>query len=695
MLRYVSQRRRSAITVGLLFAAILGGVIFSSVAVDARPTRPTADDRQITLAVATLMERRHLTGLPLDDTISRRCLDSYIKELDPLKLFFMQSDIDEFMASRDRLDDMLKRGDVQFAYTVFDRFLTRVGEQVALAQKELGENHDFTVDEEIITDPDKRQFPRTQEENSERLRKQVKLDILKEIADDVPLDQAIKKLRKRYDSVRKSWEQTDDYELLERYLTSMTSSYDPHSSYMAPEAQENFNIIMSLKLEGIGASLRSEDGYTVVQTIIPGGAADREGTLKPKDKVVGVGEGKGGALDDVVDMKLNDVVKRIRGEHGTIVRLEVIPANGEERKTITITRDVIELKDSEARSVIMERGKKADGSPYRIGVINLPSFYMDMEGAQAGKADYRSATRDVKALLEDFKTKNVDAVVIDLRLNGGGSLTEAVNLSGLFIDQGPVVQVKGLEGQTEVYRDDPGMVWGGPLVVMINKFSASASEIFAGCIQDYGRGIIIGDASTHGKGTVQQLIDLGGRLFGPNKDFGALKMTIQKFYRPGGDSTQNRGVKSDVELPSIYSHWDVGESDLPFALDFDRVDPLPHDQYQMVGADLVNSLKSRSKERVEHSQYFAREQRRIDRYDQQKARKAMSLNKDKFIAERKEVNSEKEQEKMYDDMNDPTRPVFEKNDYDDEALDITSDYLQLLGSNKVATATHAAASINQ
>ncbi|MEX2317358.1 MAG: carboxy terminal-processing peptidase [Pirellulales bacterium] len=692
MNRLTSRRYLSAVFVSVLSTAILGGGILGLAVAVARPTQPSKDDRQIAVAVVTWMEHRHLTGQRLDDTVSRRCLDTFIKDLDTLKLFFLQSDIDEFMASRDRLDDWIKAGNVQFAYTVFDRFLTRVDEQIAIAQKELLQTHDFSVEEDVISDPDDRKFPRTPEENVDRWRKQVKLDLLKEIADDVPMEEAVKKLRKRYESVRRGWQQTNDKELLERYLSAMTSSFDPHSSYMAPESRDNFDIVMKLELDGIGASLRNEDGYTVVQTIIPGGAADREGSLKPKDKVVGVGEGTTGGIDDVVDMKLNDVVKKIRGTRGTIVRLEVIPAGESDRKTYTITRDRIELKDSEARSEVIERGKKADGNPYRIGVINLPSFYMDMEGAQAGLPNYRSATRDVRRLLEHLKTENVDEVVVDLRLDGGGSLTEAVSLSGLFIDSGPVVQVKGPDGRIEVYRDEPGMVWGGPLVVMINRFSASASEIFAGAIQDYGRGIIIGDQTTHGKGTVQQLINLGDRLFliGGNKDLGALKMTIQKFYRPGGDSTQNRGVASDVELPSIYSHLDLGESDLPFALAFDRVDALPHDQYQMVSADLINTLKARSQGRVTDSEYFKRELRRIDRLKEQKARKTVSLNKEKFLAERKELNAEKDLEKDYDNMNDPGRPIFEKNDYGFEALDIAVDYLELLGGNKVATAARTA-----
>jgi carboxyl-terminal processing protease len=660
----------------------------------AKPTKPTPQDRLITVAVVSKMESAHMTGQRLDDTISRRCLDTFVKELDPLKLFFLQSDIDEFMTQRDRLDDSLKRGDVQFAYVVFDRFLTRVNEQVALAHEQLGKTHDFTIDEDVVTDADARTYPKTAEENVDRWRKQVKLDLLKEIADDVEISAAVKKLHKRYDGVRKSWEQTSDNELLERYLSSLTTSFDPHSSYMAPETEKNFKIIMSLELDGIGAQLRAVDGYTVVQTVIPGGAADREGTLKPEDKVVGVGESASGPIEDVVDMKLNDVVSKIRGKRGTVVRLEVISAKDEERRVITITRDRIELKDSEARSEIIERGKKADGTPYRVGVIQLPSFYMDMERAQMGYPNYKSATRDVRRLLEEFRQKSVDAVVVDLRLNGGGSLTEAVSLSGLFIDQGPVVQVKGPDGRVEVYKDDPGMIWEGPLVVMINKFSASASEIFAGAIQDYGRGIVIGDHATHGKGTVQQLMNLGERLFnfgGSQPDFGALKLTIQKFYRPGGDSTQNRGVASDIELPSIYSHWDIAESDLDYALAFDRVDAQQYDRYRMVSGDMLTALKSRSAERVKSSDYFTRELKRIEKYEEQKLRKRISLNKEKFIAERKELNSEKDQEKAFDDMNDPTRPVFKKDDYGFEALDITVDYLDMLGGNRVATGRTATA----
>jgi carboxyl-terminal processing protease len=667
--------------VGLLAAA-------GSTTTSARPTAPSAEDRQITGAVTALMQKWHLSGQQLDNKISARCMDTFLKELDPLKLFFYQSDVDEFMQNREKLDDLFLRGDIRFAYHVFDRFLSRVDERIKLAQIELEKTHDFAADEEMVRDPEAATFAKTPEEAADRWRQRVKFDLLKETADGVAMDEAVKKLRKRYDSIAKSWQQTDDDELLERYLSAMTTGFDPHSSYMSPSTLDNFNITMRLELDGIGASLRSVDGYTVVQNIIPGGAADRNGGIKPEDKIVGVGEGKSGPIEDIVDMKLNDVVQKIRGRRGTIVRLEVDPADGSGRKTIEITRDRIELKDSEARSEIIERGKKPDGTPYRIGVIQLPSFYMDMDGARLNLPDYKSTTRDVRRLLQQFNQQNIDAVVVDLRWNGGGSLTEAVNMTGLFIDEGPVVQVKDPAGRTQPYKDqDEGMVWEGPLVVIINKFSASASEIFAGAVQDYGRGIVIGDHATHGKGTVQQLFNLGEQMFrrdAPN--MGALKLTIQQFYRPGGDSTQNRGVVSDVELPSLTTHLDVGESDLDYAMEFNRVEPLQHDMYRMVDGKLIEALRGRSQQRISQSEYFAKATKQIARYEELKDRKTVTLNKEKFLAERKELDAEKEQEEMFDDMTDPTRPVYEMDGYGEEALDITVDYLDLLGGNRVAVA---------
>ncbi|MGH7134498.1 MAG: S41 family peptidase, partial [Pirellulales bacterium] len=315
----------------------------------------------------------------------------------------------------------------------------------------------------------------------------------------------VHRLTRRYHSFAKRMHQTDHQELLEMYLTSMTTAYDPHSTYMSPKNLENFKIQMRLDLEGIGASLMFDDGYTVVKELIQGGAADKEGHLKPEDRIVGVGQGEEGLIVDTMDMKLSDVVDMIRGSRGTTVRLEVIPAGKHERVIYSIVRDKIALTDSEARGRVIEQER--GGQKYLIGVIDLPSFYMDMEGAGRGLPEFKSTERDVARILRDFRSKGVDAVVLDLSRNGGGSLTEAISVTGLFIDQGPIVQVKDKDGNVQAY-DDPeqGTEWDGPLVVLASKFSASASEIFAGAIQDYRRGIIVGDKTTHGKGTVQSLL---------------------------------------------------------------------------------------------------------------------------------------------------------------------------------------------
>jgi carboxyl-terminal processing protease len=331
--------------------------------------------------------------------------------------------------------------------------------------------------------------------------------------------------------------------------------------------------------------------------------------------------------------------------------------------------------------------------PYKIGVIQLPSFYMDMDGARLRLPNYKSVTRDVRRLINDFNKQEVDMVLVDLRFNGGGSLTEAVNLTGLFIDKGPVVQVKDKDGRTQPY-DDPeaGMLWAGPLVVITNKFSASASEIFAGAIQDYGRGLVIGDDATHGKGTVQQLFDLGNAIFGLNNQpgLGSLKLTIQQFYRPGGDSTQNRGVLADVIIPDRSSHFEgISESDLDYALKFDQVRPLRHDKYQMVDASLIEQLRQLSSDRITDSEDFARELKWIERYKEQKEQKTVTLNKEKYLKQRAELDADKETEEALSAADDPKRPVFKLDHYGKEALTIAIDYLQGLKENRVAVAHYA------
>lgn len=652
---------------------------------------PGPAEREITSEVVKMLQQHHISRRPLDDEISRRCLTKFLKALDLYKVYFYQSDIDEFMRRATLIDDDVKRGDVTFAYQIFQRFLKRVDERVKWVDELLKEQHDFSVDEELVIDPDAAQYARTAAEARDLWRKRIKYDLLVLKADaqrarngkkprpQRPDEDPVARLTRRYHSFAQRMHQTDSNELLEMYLNALTESFDPHTAYMSPDTLENFEIQMRLNLEGIGAALQYEDGYTVVSKIIPGGAADKEGHLKPKDRIIGVGQGPDGPIEDTVNMKLSDVVDRIRGKAGTVVRLQVVPADGGETAIYSITRARIELKDAEARSLIIE--EKVGDQTYRLGVISLPSFYMDMQAASRGDPDFKSTTRDVARLLEDFRSKQVDCVVLDLRENGGGSLTEAISLTGLFLDVGPVVQVRDKDGKVDVYYDlEEGTAWDGPLVVLTSRLSASASEIFAGAMQDYARGLIVGDCSTHGKGTVQSLRDLAREIFRVRnpKRLGALKITLQKFYRPSGDSTQNRGVEPDVTLPSLTSVWKgLSESDLEYSLEFDRIAPAEYTKLDMVDQAMIDELNKRSEQRRLESPGFERIERLIARYESQKERKTVTLNEEKFLAERAELDAEREQEQHFERMEDPNRPVFDReDDYNREVVAIALDYVQ-------------------
>ena len=691
-----------------LLALLVGSSLCRSASADPEPF--TAQDRRIALVVTGLLRKDHLTEHPLDDEISERCLTTFLESLDPWKLYFEQSDVDQFMLQRHKLDDLARnlardrRNEfLDFAHQAFVKLLERVDQRAKLVEELLALEHDFTVDEEIVRDADLVEYARDEAEIRDRWRKLIKYDLLTLKADEVEGDEAVEKLRIKYRSRFLRAHQTDREELLEIFLTALTTAFDPHTSYMSPDTLENFNIVMRLELEGIGAALQSIDGETVVNKIIPGGAADKDGRLKVEDKIVGVGQGDDGEIEDVVNMKLKDVVSRIRGPRGTVVRLEVIPADSHDRKIIDITRDKIELKDSEARGKIFEEGARPDGQPYKIGVIDLPSFYMDMSGARLGMPNYKSSTVDVERVVRDFREKEVDAVVLDLRRNGGGSLTEAINLTGLFIEkEGVVVQVKGTGGAVYQYRApplaesarelderyhrkfvlDPDGCWSGPLVVLISKFSASASEILAGAIQDYGRGPIVGDRATHGKGTVQSLMDLRQPLFDtPNirgEEYGALKITMQQFYRPSGASTQNRGVLADVELPSLSTHLDVGERDLDYPIAFDRVKSLEFDKLDLVNETICDRLSYLSSQRRKESDDFRKVLEGIDRYLERKERKTVTLNEAEFMAEIEELDAEKEEKDTIEQMSDAGDNGIERTYYLDEALAITIDYLKLM-----------------
>ena len=387
-------------------------------------------------------------------------------------------------------------------------------------------------------------------------------------------------------------------------------------------------------------------------------------------------------------MKLDDVVEKIRGKAGTVVRLTIMKAGSSEIQTISITREHIELKDSEARGIVFEAGEKAGGGAYKIGVVDLPSFYTDMQGRSSNSPDFKSTTVDVKRILDDFTAKGVDAVVLDLRRNGGGSLPEAIDCTGLFIDHGPVVQTKSSNEKVRVDNDETfGMSWDGPLVVLTSKFSASASEILAGAVQDYQRGLIIGDTSTHGKGTVQTLQNLAEYILQTRNappTLGALKITISQFYRPNGDSTQKRGVLSDIVMPSITDHMDVSESDLDYALEFDRVSRARFEQLGLVSPEIVEDLTGRSKQRIAQSEKFQKHIRGSTNTSEQKKDTTVSLNRDDFLKRREELDSDREEEKLLEDQANYTNSDIVRDYYMDEILNITVDYVRKLGSKPLA-----------
>ena len=692
MVCWVSTRGRWPLAAVVL--AVLSGVACTAeepprpvappaIATGSGSPQPGPNDRHIAVAVRRHLEREHFLRQPIDDGMARRWFDAFFEALDPMKVYFLQSDIYGFMAKRDSLDDLVKRGDVTFAYEVLGRFLQRVDQRLPLVERLIDTSHDFTKEESLVVDREATQWAKSEAEAEDIWRRRIKYDLLVQKMEETPLEEAKDKLHRRYRSFAKRMHQMTADELLETYLSSLTSSFDPHTSFMSPGTLENFEIQMRLELDGIGAQLKSEDGYTTIVELTPGGAAERDGRLKAKDRVVGVGQGTVGEIVDTVDMNLNEVVKLIRGKRGTIVRLKVVPVGETAPKIYDVTRDKIELKDAEARGEVIEHGQKADGSPYRIGVINLPSFYMDMAGAQQGQAEYKSTTRDCRRLLDNFRKEQVDCVVLDLRNNGGGSLPEAIKLTGLFIDRGPVVQIKDADQQVRPYDDvDPGVAWDGPLVVLANKFSASASEILAGAIQDYRRGLIVGDDATHGKGTVKSLLDLGRQLFqrfDNAPSLGAIKITMQQFYRPSGASTQLEGVKSDVTLPSITTHLPVGESDLDHAIAFDRVAAARFQPEGRVTDGVVAMLQKMSADRVTKNEKFGELAEDIARYKKRKDEKTISLAESEFSKQWNEGKAaEEEEEKRLEESEFSKRPIVKQDYYFDEAMNVTVDYLRAL-----------------
>ena len=671
----VNTRKNILRTVSVL---LLFGVTLPFI-VGAEIGEPSTKNRQIALMVRGIVSSQHLTRHELDDEISERSLATFIDRLDPMKLYFLQEDIDAFESKKTEIDDMLKSGELQFAHDVFLKYMSRMEESITVVHHLIDAKHDFTVEEYINTDWDNLEFAKTREELTERWRKRIKYNFLVLKGDKTEGEDARERLHRRYSSQLKQMEQTKSDDLLEIFLTSVTTSYDPHTTYMSPTSSENFEIQMRLNLDGIGAQLTLEDGYTKVTRIIPGGAADKQGELKTGDRIVSVGQDTEGEMQEVIDMKLNDVVSLIRGKPGSTVRLGIIPEKSQETKVLTIKRAKIELKDSEARGEIIEHNLPGTKKTLRIGVINLPSFYMDMDAARKGVKDYRSTTRDCRRIIDEFNEEGIDGMIMDLSTNGGGSLTEAIDLTGLFIDLGTVVQVKDPSGRVQQYDDrNKGTSYDGPLVVLCSKFSASASEIFAGAIVDHGRGIVVGDSTTHGKGTVQNFLELGAQFFSINNppNLGALKITTQQFYRPGGASTQQRGVYSDIILPSITDHLKVSESDLDYPVPFDKVDDEVQEHLGARDEEIIAKLKAASEQRIEKSEDFQKLLTQIDEYKKQQKEKRVSLVEEVFFAKRDENSAQEEAQDNLEKRANGEAEVFPDTFYNREVLTITGEYIK-------------------
>ena len=647
---------------------------------------PTERDQRIAMLVSTLMQRYHVSNHKLDDQISMRALDLFIRSLDPLKLYFLQTDIGEFKRYDKLIDDLVRQGNMKLAYVIFERFIKRVDQRVNVAQQLLDSEFDFTIREAIVIDPDEATYAANEDEARDRWRRQIKYALLDLKDEGKEIGESKQTLSRRYARYARRWRQTDSEDLLEMFLTSVTTSFDPHSTYMSPGTLQDFQISMRLNLDGIGAQLREKDGYTTISRVIPGGAAAKHGKLESDDVIVSVGQGDNSEVVDIVEMPLTDVVDLIRGKAGTDVVLGVRKGGVGDAVQYRITRARIELEESAARGEIIDHTVPGSNMTRKVGYINLPSFYLDMEKARADDNNFRSSTRDVARILGNFRENNVDVVVLDLSKNGGGSLSEAISLTGLFIDAGPVVQVKNSDGSDEELSDrQSGVAWTGPMVVMTSKFSASASEILAGAIRDYRRGIVVGDPQTHGKGTVQTLMDLSEQFFGNNsEEYGALKVTLQQFYLPDGQSTQLLGVPADVVLPSLTAKMDVGEGDLKFALKHDKISRANHMLYNMVPADVLNRVRANSMSRVEQDEEFRDLLRRIELYVGQKEQNTVSIEEEAFMARRKELDAQEEDEDVIVDAQTNDDEVYNQNFYNDEVLSISIDYLEGLRAQNLA-----------
>ena len=623
----------------------IGLITFATIAVNASipeikpgtpftPLEPTREESITTQQVMSNLLRGHYERKRLNDDLSSQVLDTLLDDIDSTHSYLLQSDVKDFEQFRKTLDEALSRGNMKPAFYIYNRFQQRVNERLSFLLSELKENagkYTFDSDETLNLDREEQPWATSPRELNDLWRKRLKNSILNLRLAGKEDDAIIELLTKRYQNQLNRVHQSKPVDAYQTFMNAVTRSFDPHTQYFSPRNSENFNINMSLKLQGIGAVLQTEDEHTKVVRLVPGGPAAKADNLEPEDKIVGVGQDKDGEIIDVVGWRLDEVVDLIRGPKNSTVRLEIIQGNDStsgDSKIIAITRDEVKLEEQSAQKEVIE--VIDNGETRRIGVIDIPTFYIDFQGRMENRPDYRSTTRDVRRLITELQEENIDGLMIDLRSNGGGSLEEAINLTGLFIPTGPVVQVRGARGNVEVLQDlDPEVLYKGPMTVVVNRLSASASEIFAGAIQDYGRGLVIG-GQTFGKGTVQSLRPLTE---------GQLKITQAKFYRVSGESTQHQGVIPDIMFPSLFDKEKIGESALTLALPWDTIKPA-RDMKNNPITSKIPQLRDLHNVRIEDNPDFIFMREQKDLVTEMRGKTEVSLN-EKVRRSEREVNDER------------------------------------------------------
>ena len=598
---------------------------------------PSAKHREQSKLIYQLLTKYHYKKVSVDDSLSEKILEKYINSLDPNKEYFFQNDIDYFNQYKLQMDDYITSGYLEPAYEIFTVYNERVKDRIEYVFSLLENEPDFSVEEELMFNRKKSEWFADSGQMNNYWRKKIKNAILNLKILGKEWESNKETLDKRYKRFEKTISQFNSEDVFEMFINSFTEIYDPHTSYFSPVNADRFEINMSKTFEGIGARLQQDVEYTTIFQIMPGGPAYRNKELEKGDRIIGVGQGEDGPYDDIIGWRLDDVVSKIKGPKGSVVKLLVLKKESnidDYPDTVRLVRDRVDVVDEDATFDIIPY--RADNKDYNVGLIKIPSFYINFEEAQRGIKDYKSVTRDVKRCIDSLKALSVDGIIIDLRNNGGGSLQEAIDLTGLFIETGPVVQIKSSSGRIEVEKDfDRSIHYDGPLLVLNNSFTASSSEIFSGALKDYNRGLIVGE-STFGKGTVQNLIDLERFFPNSNLQFGQLKITLAKYYRVNGGSTQKIGVEPHVEFPNIYDRSIYTENARSNALEWDKIRDITYDNINYINEPLVDHLNNAFTQEVKTDSSFINYLSFVEETKENRKKKSISLNYSKRLAEKKE-----------------------------------------------------------